>query len=388
MDRGHQSKLSAGTIPGLDGLRAISILLVMLSHSGLQALVPGVFGVTVFFFISGFLITTLLLREQERHGRIALGQFYIRRLLRLYPPLIVFVAVSAIAWTLAGHSVDWRGVVAALAYLANYASIFAPETMAGLGGQLWSLAVEEHFYAFYPLLMIALFPRRLLVLPVLLSLCAVALGIRTYVALAYPDIATAYNGMATETRIDAILFGAATAILCNRKGEAFIERWSHPVWVGLGLAAIIVSLLIRDVFFRETLRYTVQEIALVPLVLGATVSSRYGFGQKILNSWPMVQTGKLSYSLYLWHLAGFALGEALIPGAGWSFVLAMLLGWAVTFLLAACSYRFVEMPFFAMRRHFGSNVRGEAPAIVTDGYSGPERRKTPRLSPAPVERAV
>ena len=386
MTAGSHGKFSAGTIPGLDGLRAISILLVMLSHSGLQKLVPGVFGVTVFFFISGFLITTLLLREQEKRGRVALGQFYIRRLLRLYPPLIVYVAVSVIVWVAAGQTIDWLGVGAALGYLANYASIFAPAAMQGLGGQLWSLAVEEHFYAFYPLVLIALFPRRLLILPVLLSLCVLSLAIRCYVALAHPEIATEYNGMATECRIDAILFGAATAVAYNRSGEAFVERWTRLHWVLMALFAIGLSLALRDPFFRSTLRYTVQEIALVPLVLAATVASRYAMAHLILNSKPMVEIGKLSYSLYLWHLAGLAVGEAILPGAGWRFAAAMLIGWLITFLFAVCSYRFVETPFFAMRRHFGSNVRDEPRAPLP--YAGPERRRSPR-SPAlaPAQRS-
>lgn len=346
-----------GTIPGLDGLRAISILLVIVSHSGLQAVVPGVFGVTIFFFISGFLITTLLLREQERSGRIGLGMFYVRRLLRLYPPLIAFVLVSVLVWVVSGRQIDWMGVGAALFYLANYASIFAPASMQGLGGQLWSLAVEEHFYAFYPLLLMALFPRRFLILPVLVTLCFLALAIRIYVTFAFPAIATDYTGMATECRIDAILFGAITAILWNRHGAVFVERMTRPGIVIAAFVLIALSMLVRDPLFRATLRYTIQELALAPLVLAATVSARYGLVRRMLNSPPMVHIGKLSYSLYLWHLAGLALGEALLPGSGPIFLAAMALGWGATYLFAACSYRFVEMPFFALRRHFGSNVR-------------------------------
>lgn len=348
----------SGTIPGLDGLRAISILIVMVSHSGMQNLVPGVFGVTVFFFISGFLITTLLLREYRHEGRINIGMFYVRRLLRLYPPLIAFVGISALVWWASGHRVDPLGLFGALFYLANYVSIFAPDAMAGLGGQLWSLAVEEHFYAVYPLVLLVLLSRRLLVLPVLLSLCALSLAIRCYVAWQYPEFATAYNSMATETRIDAILFGAATAIVWNSPaGEAFVERWTRPHIIVAALAAILLSLAIRDEIFRATLRHSVQEIALVPLVLAASVGTRYAFAQRLLNSALAVTIGKLSYSLYLWHLAGIAIGEFLVPGAGWRFALAMLVGWAATFLFATLSYRCVEMPFFGLRRHFGSNVR-------------------------------
>ncbi len=380
--------LFTGTkIPGLDGLRAISILLVMASHSGLQGVVPGVFGVTVFFFISGFLITTLLLREHEAHGRICLRTFYVRRLLWLYPPLIVFILISTLAWIVTGHQIDLIGIAAALGYLANYASILIPESMRGVGGQLWSLAVEEHFYALYPLLVMVLAPRLFLALPVVLGLCALSLGLRFFIALSYPEVAAEYIGKATETRVDAILFGAAAALMLRMKGEAFVERWTRPGVVMLAFAALLFSFLIRDAFFRETIRYTIQSIALVPLVLAAAAGFRYVLARKVLESWPMVQIGKLSYSLYLWHLAGLALGEAIVPGSGWNLVMAMAIGWAASFLFATASYWYVELPLLGLRRQFGSNVGGGPAAGSMSSkrpYTGPERRLAPRDTVLPA----
>ncbi|MGE3642902.1 MAG: acyltransferase family protein [Beijerinckiaceae bacterium] len=363
------------SIPGLDGLRAFSILLVMASHSGMQRMLPGLFGVTVFFFISGFLITALLVREMDATGRISLRQFYMRRFLRLYPPLLVFVGITSAVWLLLGRPMEWLGVFAALTYLTNYLAVFDPSALQGIGGQLWSLAVEEHFYLVYPLLLIALFPRRLLTLKVLLALCALSLAIRTGVVLSFGAHGEDYASMATECRVDAILFGSATALAVREHGRDFVERWTEPHIVAAACAAILATFLIRDGLFRETVRYTIQQAALVPLVLAVTLTARYGQVNALLNSRPMVHIGKLSYSLYLWHLAGLGIGHFVLPGHGVAYAGAVLIGWTAAFLLAMASYRFVEAPCFALRRRFGSSLHEAAEAqqkadAQTDGAFG------------------
>ena len=106
-------------IPGLDGVRAISILMVMLSHSGFH-FIPGVLGVTIFFFLSGFLITSLLLDEYDKHGTINIPEFYARRLLRLYPPLLVYIAIVLAGLLFLRKDVDPVGLAGVLFYFANY----------------------------------------------------------------------------------------------------------------------------------------------------------------------------------------------------------------------------------------------------------------------------
>jgi peptidoglycan/LPS O-acetylase OafA/YrhL len=144
----------SGAIPSLDGLRAISILIVLVSHAGYGSAVPGGLGVTIFFFLSGYLITTLLLDETERSGRINIGKFYLRRVFRLFPPLLVtlFIAYSLVALGLLDGGISWSGVLAQLFYFANYYGLFFDpgNTTAAGTGILWSLAVEEHFYMIYP----------------------------------------------------------------------------------------------------------------------------------------------------------------------------------------------------------------------------------------------
>ena len=149
----HRSEV----IPSLDGLRAISVLLVVLGHSGLDAIVPGGLGVTIFFFLSGYLISTLMLAEHDKTGGINILHFYARRVFRLMPPLIVSLAIAyglTYSGWLAG-GITSKGLAAQLLYFANYYGLFYDpgNTVPDGTGILWSLAVEEHFYIFYPLLM-------------------------------------------------------------------------------------------------------------------------------------------------------------------------------------------------------------------------------------------
>lgn len=352
------------TIPGLDGLRAISILIVMISHAGLQGLVPGVFGVTVFFAISGYLITRLLLDEVDRTGTIAIGSFYARRMLRLYPPLIAYVAVMALVGYAAGEPVDPLGAASALLYFANYVNIFAPHRLDGIGGHLWSLAVEEHFYAFYPLLLLAVLAAGRRLAPALLALCAVSLAARIGVSAVWPAVAVDYTGMATECRIEGILAGALAAIVHRSPAAGLPGLLRDPRVAMLALPVLALTFVIRDPWFRQTLRYSVQEIALVPIILAVVSARSGGIVQRVMNSAPLVATGKLSYSLYLWHFAGYEIALGLVPGGGWRLALAYGLGIGLAFAIAFASYRLVEQPFFALRRRFGSHVR---PALEDEG---------------------
>ncbi len=149
----HQQRLLA-----LDGLRAVSILLVLVSHAWLGHIVPGGLGVTIFFFISGFIITRLMISEWDKTGTISIKKFYIRRFFRLMPALIVFVVLSLITMQLADVNWTWIELSSVFFYFANYFGIFV-----GFSGEVlpphlsitWSLAVEEHFYMIFPVFFLA-----------------------------------------------------------------------------------------------------------------------------------------------------------------------------------------------------------------------------------------
>ncbi|MDB5368655.1 MAG: Acyltransferase [Roseomonas sp.] len=360
----------------LDGLRAVSIVLVVLGHFGLGALFPGTFGVTVFFFISGFLITRQLLAEQNETGRIHLGAFLIRRMLRLWPALIVVVPVAAIINVLAGGTTTTSQVMAGLFYFTNYlAQVQHYNT--GPGGMdnplmvLWSIAVEQHFYLIFPFVLLTMRNRPRLVA----ALLAIILGITAWrydvagrcVALGpacTEGLGAFRTAFSTEMRLDSILYGSLMAILLGTGAAPVLLRlFNAPSTLVAAIAVVLLSLLIRDPVFRSGLRYTVQGVSLF-LGVGCVLFGRpYAWARRLLGSRPTVLLGRWSYSLYLWHLVVLAGALPLLPpdlwrpailemrpGLLWLAVVLPLLT-AASVLLAIASYHLVERPPQQLRRY-------------------------------------
>jgi peptidoglycan/LPS O-acetylase OafA/YrhL len=295
-------------IPSLDGIRAISFFLVFLAHAGLgKVLVPGGFGVTIFFLLSGFLITTLLRMEYQRFKRVSLKDFYLRRVLRILPPLYVTIVLSVLIVLLGRVStgIPFQGTLSQVFQYANYFEIYSnnPVSMPGTG-VFWSLAVEEHFYLLFPIFYIWMCGRfsnsRQAV--VLAMLCAAALIWRCVLCFHFHASADRIY-LATDTRFDSILLGSifaivASPILRDPLHERLVAhlRWLVPVSV----AVLLVTFLCRSEGFRNTLRYTLQGLALMPLFIAA-IRFQDSWVVKILNlSWVRF-LGVLSYSLYLCH---------------------------------------------------------------------------------------
>ncbi len=294
-------------IPSLDGIRAISFFIVFVAHAGFGEIVPGGFGVTVFFVLSGFLITTLLRMEFAKHGDIRLGSFYLRRVFRILPPLYIALLLGAVLahFDTIRPGVPFLGTLMQCLQVSNYHQIFTrvPVILPG-SGVLWSLAVEEHFYLIFPiayLWMCRRLPvRRQVVL--LLGLCVAALAWRY--TLRYAFHANALRTfMATDTRFDSILLGSIFAIIANPTlhdplSSRIIQRmkWMLP----LAFALLIFTLVFRNDNFRETLRYTLQGMALVPIFIAA-IHYQKSPVVRFLNL-PVVRfLGVLSYVLYLCH---------------------------------------------------------------------------------------
>ena len=151
-------------IPSLDGIRAVSIVIVFFAHARVMPFLPGGFGVTIFFFLSGFLITTLFYREADKFGKIDLRNFYIRRLLRLSPPLFITLALvyGLVALGAFEGVIRSDAIVSQVLYFYNYYSILSPDPTEGALGLnvLWSLSVEEHFYLIFPFLFLYIMKNR------------------------------------------------------------------------------------------------------------------------------------------------------------------------------------------------------------------------------------
>jgi peptidoglycan/LPS O-acetylase OafA/YrhL len=357
LERGAELAADRGFhVASLDGIRGLAALIVFVGHAGLGHIVPGGFGVTVFFFLSGYLITTLLRREYEQTGAICLKKFYLRRVYRIFPPLYLVLAVL-ILLTLAGavrNDMTLAGVLAQLAHLTNYYVVASdtPEITGIVPYTLpfWSLAVEEHFYLLFPLALLVLLrrqPYRRIALVLALA-CGLVLLWRCVLVLAL-DNPGHYTYHASDTRLDSLLFGCIMALYRNPALDPPSPRLAPRAWAAicaLAVALLVFTFLYRSPAFRDTLRYTAQGIALFPLFYCAV---RYHHWPVFswLSSKPLVALGLISYTFYLAHFAGIQLAMKLVGSRG---VLGALAGFCLTTAFAAACYLLVERRFAALRR--------------------------------------
>lgn len=334
-----------GYLPSLDGWRAIAILGVILYHSTLHT--AGIFstawawryghlGVDVFFAISGLLITSKLLEEEKRSGRIYLPHFYLRRAFRILPAAIVYLTAIACLSGLGLIYVSRMEWFASLFFYRNYSSLYHIER--GLGypwftTHFWSLSLEEHFYFLLPALLVL--TRRKARLASLLAII-LAVIVHRQSALAHREWFTIV--FHTDIRLDALLIPALFAVVSRseRFGEPFnalIRRW-HFVFV-------LVFFLALQLPESSGLRMTAIEIALPGIVLG-TVLKPESLGTGLLEWRPLRWIGRISYSLYLWQELFFTQRFYLWRPLGrletWP------LNLLLTFLTATLSYYVVERP--------------------------------------------
>lgn len=352
------SAAAGGPIPSLDGIRAVSVGLVFCSHAGVSALIPGDLGVTTFFVLSGFLITTLMREEFARHGSLSFRAFYLRRILRLAPPLLIVVGLS-VALSLAislGSPINSQGVLSVLFYFSNYFRIVhdywgQPPGM----GVTWSLAIEEHYYLLFPPLALLLLRLRRPVYSawILGSLCAAVLGWRTWLSL--HGVSSAYLSMATDARVDSILSGCLLAMVCN--------PWLDPVTPSkrsrdlatsaLWIAVLAGTLLWRNDAFRFTLRYTLQNTAIAGLLYLAVARAQTA-PYRWLNSRPLVYIGAVSYTIYLVHFVFLLWSRTYLARLGPVVVIGVTA--AATLAFAALMRQFVEKPCAVLRKRLHESL--------------------------------
>jgi len=345
---------SVAHIPSLDGLRAVSFILVFVAHAGLEKLIPGGFGVTIFFFLSGFLITTLMRLEYERKGSVSLRHFWLRRVLRIFPPfyLVLLTAiVSALVFEPAG-TLAMPDVVAQLLHVSNYWTVYHGFDRQPAGtGVYWSLAVEEHFYLVFPWLYAGMRKLKMTAnvqAASLWALCGAILAWRLVLVCAY-HVPTDRTYMGTDTRMDSILFGCVLAVWHNPVIDQPIWRAARVKYcvLPLALAVLLLCLVIRVDSFRETLRYSLQGIALTGVFVCA-IRFHEWLPFRFLNWRPLAFVGTLSYSLYLIHeIVIIAIQHTLtavqpLAQAGVSLCVAIGFAWMM--------YRFIEMPCAQLRR--------------------------------------
>lgn len=344
--------------PALDGLRAVAFGIVFLSHVAGLWFLPGGFGVTVFFFLSGYLITTLLRLEAEQTGRIDLLKFYGRRFLRILPP---YLLTLALVWALVavGAYGEPRPPLAPLVWQLGFATNYwivghGAEDLAPGTHVYWSLAVEEHFYLAFPWLAVALFratdrgPRGAAVRgAALLAGCAAVLAWRITLFTWLDPGDVMRQTYASDTRIDSILFGCVLALVFNPVVDPPI-RWvaNHPGKVlAVALAGLVITLVPRDPLFRETVRYSLQGLLLAPVYYALLVRPDAWASRTLAHPW-LRWIGGLSYTLYLVHHSVLALLHRWFDGP----TLALTaLGLALSIAYAWAVHRWIERPLARMR---------------------------------------
>jgi len=368
---------------GLDGLRAVAVTLVVVYH-----LFPvwwmrgGFIGVDVFFVISGFLITSLLLREHDDTGRVALGAFWRRRARRLLPALLLVLTVCAsAAWLIGGDVLAGLGrqLVGALVFGYNWTAVADGADYFGSGGgelfrNLWSLAVEEQFYLVWPPLLLALLllPRAWMRIgAALVAAAASAVWMAAVVASGSTDpltlgarVTRAYFG--TDSHAFGLLLGVAVAVAW--RAAVRVERdWMRRRVVRGGVTALGTSALAGLVLLatvghsQSTATFpgalvAASALSAIVIVAGAWPRSPLG---RALDATPLRWIGERSYGLYLWHWPVLVLMVAAWQGTSVDRPFPPAIGAAAlvaTVTLSALSYRFLEIP---MRRRGVRQVVGE-----------------------------
>jgi peptidoglycan/LPS O-acetylase OafA/YrhL len=361
--------LHGGRIPSLDGLRAISIGLVVLAHlvgtrsfpltltSG-YLLALGELGVHVFFVISGFLITRLLLEELAGTGRISLAEFYFRRTMRIFPAYYAFLlAVFALA-AFGVVKLGPRDMIHALTYTSNYYS-----ARSWYVGHTWSLSVEEQFYLIWPAVLVLAGRRRALVFAMCVVLVAPAIRVASWELMRSSGDGIGHR---FETVADAIAIGCVLAGSRDwLHGRTQYRRILASPWFAVVPCFAVAGVLLDD----HPIAHFLIGMSVTNLALMATIDWCVTFGTgrmgRILNWRPMVFVGTLSYSLYLWQQLFL---NRLADGPMSSFPVNIVLAGA----LALASYYLVERPALRLRRRLEGRWRQTRLAPI--GAS--ERRQT------------
>lgn len=344
--------------PALDGLRGLAILFVMAFHlSGFGVAPNGQIGVDVFFVLSGFLITTSLLREWEITGALSLVSFYKRRALRLVPALMVLLAACA-ALLLAsrlhqipGTNADklhhlQSGLAFTLLYATNWARAFGVDT--GLLGHTWSLAIEEQFYLLWPPILLLSLRAGANARRIGLGLAGVFLVIAVwkYFLWSHAGINRIYFG--SDGRADALILGSVLACIFGlgfRHLSGIQARYLRFLAIASGFTLIsIATSRVEYASLTFFWLYFVVEGATAVLI-SLLLLEPEGLLASLLSTRGLVWIGKLSYSLYLWHYPVFqAVGARSVPG--WSLQIGLSL------LLATFSYYVVECRFVNLRKKY------------------------------------
>ncbi|TYC85086.1 acyltransferase [Novosphingobium sp. BW1] len=347
------SEAAFGYIPLLDGARLVAVSLVVMAHFNVSKLIPGGLGVTIFFFISGFLISRLLMAESRK--KIDIPKFYIRRFIRLTPPLIIMgVPTLALYAYFIPEQLYWPRIAAAFLYLGNFYNIGRDllnwtETVPGYS-LLWSLAIEEHFYLIVPFLLTAIRDAgkrsALFVVIIVLSLAIRAIAFTTI------ENHEDFNYYFTLTRFDSLAWGCLLSSMCDDPRALGIVKSLRTYLAAIaGIILLLLSLALRQPLMQSVLGYTLQGAGLFLTINFVLFDERMDFVRWISEWRPFRFLGRISYEIYLWHLHARTLVTLFLLPPALTLVLSVL----ATIALSSAAY-FIATSFSRKwRRKFGGH---------------------------------
>lgn len=356
--------MSSQKFQSINGLRAISVIIIIISHLQLLHNTFGSFGniiwlspilafitdgqlvVNIFFLVSGFLITSLLLQEESRNGTISLKNFYVRRTLRIFPAYITLLVVYFILQLYGIIYIRNASWITAITYTKDFNLAFEWYT-----GHIWTLSIEEQFYLFWPLIFLTGAKIRKIFS---LSLFLIVPFIRVFILL-HP--VSFINEFSIFTRIDAIALGCIIALYKNEIIKILEPHWSKILWPSLFILFIIRYIPTTALRYNihlgalfvpmGTTHGTIANI-LIGLIVMYSVFGPNGLWNKMLNSKLLNFIGALSYSLYLWQ-------QLFINKSSYWFN-QFPLNIICIFLAALASYYLIETPFLALKTKFNKEL--------------------------------
>jgi peptidoglycan/LPS O-acetylase OafA/YrhL len=337
-------RLSEPKIPSLDGVRAIAVFLVLYYHMQMSPLFNGPMGVLIFFTLSGFLITWLLLKEYDRSGDVSLSGFYKRRSLRIFPAAYCFLAFIAIVDSVRHTPIQWSQWWTSFFYVSNYQhAVFRPSTEYIM--HTWSLGVEEQFYLLWPSVFLICIRRGTMNL---MRLLVVAIGaIWLFRAIVWLGLHKRdYLSYSFESRADALLVGCLFAVLLSRRValNRLLPLLRLSPFVGMGALALSA---VAEYAIGNNYRFTVGlavEPIFTALWLGQLIyHAETGLGQ-LLNTKVVVYLGTISYPLYLYHGIGTWAAKPFS-----NVFMQMLVAALGAIAAASVSYWLVETRFLALK---------------------------------------
>ncbi len=350
-----------GNRPPLTGVRAFLLVSILVYHSNFSTFPGAWVSMSVFFALSGFLITAMLCADRERHGRIGLKNFYSRRAVRLLPPLVLTVGLLAVYAALVyvpdARDRVWGDGAAALFYFADYRFALGHEPLFGYLAQAWSLSVEEQYYVVWSVLMLVSvgMGRRRIAYAMAIGGIAFAFADRLWILHLHPHFTTAvFNRIyyAFDTRADALFVGCLLGLIATGQ---HLQGWSPRARAATAAVALAAAALMVWIGFTQPLGtrdlllwwLPLSEVASVAIILYFIVQPN-GLGSRLVGRKPFVLVGNMTYTVYLVHWPVYiALAVTVTHLSYWPNEALRLV---VIFGIAAFSWYCIEQPLMRWRR--------------------------------------